>query len=62
MDPIWNLQLDGWCWEIIVEVLRLVGELVSLSQALLPHKMFVSALVWKHKGVQLPMELDYSLG
>lgn len=28
---IWNLPLHGWCWSIIVEGLRSVGELVALS-------------------------------
>lgn len=30
---IWNLPLHGWCWCVIAEVLKLVGELISLSHA-----------------------------
>lgn len=28
---IWNLPMHGWCWSVILEVLKNVGELVSLS-------------------------------
>lgn len=41
---IWNLPLHGWCWSIILEVLKTVGELVSLSQELKTNKCFVLAL------------------
>lgn len=58
---ILNLPLHGWCWEVIIEVLRPVGKLISLSQACVPHKMFILALVHRQRGVELPMELDYSL-
>lgn len=37
--------LHGWCWSIVKEVLKPVGELISLSQATIPHKKFISTLV-----------------
>lgn len=45
-----------------MEVLWPVGELVVLSQASVPHKRFLSALVHRRVGVTLPLELDLSLG
>ncbi|KAH7690551.1 Zinc finger CCHC-type protein [Dioscorea alata] len=59
---IWNLPLHGWCWSVISEVLRPVGELISLSQVSAPHKIFISALVRRRHGVALPLELDLSYG
>lgn len=59
---IWNLPLYTWSWNVIVEVLRAVRELVALSQAPLPHKRFISALVRRRVGVALPLELNLSLG
>lgn len=59
---IWNLPLHGWCWEIIVEVLKPVGELIILSQASVPHKRFISALIRRRRGVELPMEVECNLG
>lgn len=52
---IWNLPLHAWCWSIIAEVLRPVGELVALSQAELPDKYFISALVRRCAGVTLSL-------
>lgn len=46
---IWNLPLHAWCWEVIVEVLRPVGELVILSQAMVPHKKFITALIRRRR-------------
>ncbi|XP_039138075.1 uncharacterized protein LOC120275526 [Dioscorea cayenensis subsp. rotundata] len=59
---IWNLPLHGWCWRIIEQVLRPVGDLITLSKASEPHKKFVKALVRRRRGVVLPMELDFSFG
>lgn len=59
---IWNLPLHGWCWSVILEVLKTVGELISLSQEIKTNKCFVSALVRRRKGVVLPVEIDLSLG
>lgn len=59
---IWNLPLHAWCEHIIAEVIRPVGELVAVSQAIHPHKNFVSVLVRRQSVVSLPMELDFSMG
>lgn len=59
---IWNLPMHGWCWSVILEVLKTVGEMVSLSQEFKTNKRFVSALVRRRRGVSLPMELELSLG
>lgn len=45
-----------------MEVLRPVGELVILSQATVPHKKFITALIRRPRGAMLPMEVDFSLG
>lgn len=47
---------------MILEVVKIVGELVSLSQELKTNKTFISALVRRRKGVILPVKLDLSLG
>lgn len=57
-----NLPLHGSCWKIIVEVLKLVGELIVLSQASVPYKRFISALIRRRLGVKLPMEVECNLG
>lgn len=36
---IWNLPLHGWCWNIIEQVLKPVGELIALLKVTEPHKM-----------------------
>lgn len=59
---IWNLPLHAWCWSMITEVTRPVGELIALSQAKQPHKHFISVLVRQRAGVSLPMEIELSLG
>ncbi|KAH7691103.1 Zinc finger CCHC-type protein [Dioscorea alata] len=51
---IWNLPLHGWCWSTIAEVIRPVGDLVALSQAIAKHKYFLSALVRIRLGARLP--------
>lgn len=59
---IWNLPLHAWSWNVILEVLRPVGELVAISQATVPHKRFITVLVRRRFDVKLPLELDLSLG
>lgn len=59
---IWNLPLYGWCWSVILEVLKNVGELVALSQEFKTNKRFVSALVHRRLGTSLPIVLELSLG
>lgn len=59
---VWNLPLHVWCWDMIKDVLRPVGELVAMSQAQTPHKEFLSVLVRRREGVALPMEIELSLG
>lgn len=59
---IWNLPMHGWCWSVILEVLKTIGEQVSLSQEFKTNKRFISALVHRRVGVSLPVELELSLG
>lgn len=59
---IWNLPMHGWCWSVILKVLKSVGELVSLSQEFKTNRRFVSALVRQRMGMTLPIELELSLG
>lgn len=59
---IWNLPLHGWCWSVILEVLKKVGELVALSQEFKTNKCFVSALVRRRPGISLPIEIELNLG
>lgn len=42
-------------------MLRPVRELVVLSQATLPHKRFILALVLRQLGIYVSIELDFSL-
>lgn len=59
---IWNLPLHGWCWSVILEVLKTVGELVVLSQQFKTNKQFVSALMRWRPRTTLPVEMELSLG
>lgn len=59
---IWNLPFHAWCWNIICEVVRPVGELIALSQAPSTHKYFISVLVRRRMGVSLPFVVALSLG
>lgn len=47
---------------MIVEVLKLVEELISLSNATIPHMMFMRALISCRFGISLPVEIDFSFG
>lgn len=55
---LWNLPLHAWSWNIIEDVTHLVGDLVALSHAELPHKHFISVLVHRKAGISLPLELN----
>lgn len=35
---------------------------MALLQAFVPHKRFISALVWRHLKFSLPLEMNFSLG
>lgn len=59
---IWNQPLHGWSWPVIAKVFKLVDKLISLSQALVPHKMLLTALVRRRLSVSLPMDIDFSFG
>lgn len=50
---IWNVPLHGWCYGVIIEILKPVGK---------PNKSFISALVRRWLDVTLPVELDLSFG
>lgn len=59
---LWNLRLHIWCWSIIADVVRAARELVALSQATVPHKRFITALVRLRARISLLLEVDLSLG
>lgn len=59
---IWNLPLHGWCWNLILEMVKPVGDLVALSQTVNPHKWFISTLVRRRAGFSLPFEVELRLG
>lgn len=47
---------------VIEQVLRPVGDLITLSKLLEPYKRFVTVLVRRHRGVKLLLELDFLFG
>lgn len=59
---IWNLPLHGWCWNVIEQVLKPVGELITLSKVTVPHKRFLTVLVRRRLGMALPLELELPFG
>lgn len=59
---IWNLPLHAWTWSVLVELLRPIGELVTIPQPSKPHKAFLSVLVCCRHNVVLPHEVVLSFG
>lgn len=47
---------------MIVEVLKPVGDVISFSNASVPHKRFLMVLVRRRFNVSLPVEIDFSFG
>lgn len=47
---------------MIEEVLKPVGELISLSNEITPHERFISALIRQRHGISLPINLNFIFG
>ncbi|XP_039139731.1 uncharacterized protein LOC120277049 [Dioscorea cayenensis subsp. rotundata] len=59
---IWNLPLHAWTWPVLVEILKPIGELVTIPQLSKPHKSFLSVFVRCHQRTSLPFEVSLSFG
>lgn len=59
---LWNLPLHCWNWKIVAEVLKPIGELVSISKSSQVNKRYLGVLLRQRRKASLPHEVELNIG
>lgn len=59
---LWNLPLHYWSWQVVVVVLRPVGDLVAISQGSQSSESYLEVLIRLRHRASIPHKVELNIG